>query len=178
GPTRVLLWGHSGGGGKVARRLARPAARGLFHRVATMSGQQITASGPRGATQRAEAYLAALKVDAEQLRSVDTAALVAATRANDPSLVGRSLYFGPVLDQVTLPRHPFYPDAPPAANIPMIIGNTRDETRAFNGNDPGILELGWNELPERLLRALQVDIDPDYVVAEYRRMYPQYTPTE
>jgi para-nitrobenzyl esterase len=104
--------------------------------------------------------------------------LVAATRANDPSLAGRSLYFGPVLDQVTLPRHPFYPDAPPAANIPMIIGNTRDETRAFNGNDPGIFELGWKELPERLLRALQVDIDPDYVVAEYRRMYPQYTPTE
>jgi len=33
-------------------------------------------------------------------------------------------------------------------------------------------------LPERLLRALHVDIDPDYVIAEYRRMYPQYTPTE
>ena len=60
----------------------------------------------------------------------------------------------------------------------MIIGNTRDETRAFHGNDPGIFELGWNELPERLLRALHVDIDPDYVIAEYRRMYPHYTPTE
>src|SRR6185312_5975516 len=177
-PQRVMLFGQSGGGAKIATLLAMPAARGLFHRVATMSGQQITASGPRGASQRAEAYLAALKVDVENLRSIDTAALVAATRANDPSLVGRSLYFGPVLDQVTLPRHPFYPDAPPAANIPMIIGNTRDETRAFNGNDPGIFELGWKELPERLLRALQVDIDPDYVVAEYRRMYPQYTPTE
>jgi para-nitrobenzyl esterase len=177
-PQRVMLFGQSGGGAKIATLLAMPAARGLFHRVATMSGQQITASGPRGATQRAAAYLTALKVDVERLRSVDTAALVAATRANDPSLVGRSLYFGPVLDQVTLPRHPFYPDAPPAANIPMIIGNTREETRAFNGNDPGIFELGWNELPERLLRALHVDIDPDYVVAEYRRMYPQYTPTE
>jgi len=177
-PQQVMLFGQSGGGAKIATLLAMPAARGLFHRVATMSGQQITASGPRGASQRAEAYLAALKVDPERLRSIDTAALVAATRANDPSLAGRSLYFGPVLDQVTLPRHPFYPDAPPAANIPMIIGNTRDETRAFNGNDPGIFELGWKELPERLLRALQVDIDPDYVVAEYRRMYPQYTPTE
>jgi para-nitrobenzyl esterase len=177
-PGCVTLLGQSGGGAKIATLLAMPAARGLFHRVATMSGQQITASGPRGATQRAEAYLAALKVDVQRLRSIDTAALVAATRANDPSLVGRSLYFGPVLDQVTLPRHPFYPDAPPAANIPMIIGNTRDETRAFNGNDPGIFELGWSELPERLLRALHVDIDPEYVIAEYRRMYPQYTPTE
>jgi para-nitrobenzyl esterase len=177
-PQQVMLFGQSGGGAKIATLLAMPAARGLFHRVATMSGQQITASGPRSATQRAEAYLAALKVNVERLRSVDTAALVAATRANDPSLVGRSLYFGPVLDQVALPRHPFYPDAPPAANIPMIIGNTRDETRAFNGNDPGIFQLDWSELPGRLLRALHVDIDPEYVVAEYRRMYPQYSPTE
>ena len=175
---RVMVFGQSGGGAKIATLLAMPAARGLFQRAATMSGQQITASGPRGATQRAEACLAALKVDVAHLRSVDAAALVGATRANDPSLVGRSLYFGPVLDQVTLPRHPFYPDAPPAANIPMIIGNTRDETRAFHRNDPGIFELGWSELPERLLRAMHVDIDPDYVVAEYRRMYPQYTPTE
>ena len=180
-PQRVMVFGQSGGGAKIATLLAMPAARGLFHRAATMSGQQITASGPRGATQRAEAYLAALKIevaDVARLRSIDSAALVAATRANDPSLIGRSLYFGPVLDQAVLPRHPFYPDAPPAANVPMIIGNTRDETRAFHGNDPGIFELGWSELPERLLRALHVDIDPDYVVAEYRRMYPQYTPTE
>jgi para-nitrobenzyl esterase len=177
-PQRVMLFGQSGGGAKIATLLAMPTARGLFHRVATMSGQQITASGPRGATQRAEAYLAALKADVTRLRSLDATALVAATRAGDPSLAGRSLYFGPVLDQVVLPRHPFYPDAPPAAEIPMIIGNTRDETRAFHGNDPGIFELSWSELPERLLRALHVDVDPDHVIAEYRRMYPQYSPTE
>lgn len=181
-PQRVMLFGQSGGGAKIATLLAMPAAHGLFHRAATMSGQQITASGPRGATQRAQAYLAALRVkgaDVARLSSIDAVALVEATRANDPSLAGRAVYFGPVLDQVALPRHPFYPDAPPlGASIPMIIGNTRDETRAFHGNDPGIFDLGWNELSERLLPALHVDIDPDYVIAEYRRMYPQYTPTE
>lgn len=178
---RVMLFGQSGGGAKIATLLSMPSARGLFHRVATMSGQQITASGPRGATQRAAAFMAALEIepaDVARVLAIDAAALVAATRAGDPSLVGRSLYFGPVLDRYTLPRHPFYPDAPDAANIPMIIGNTRDETRAFHGSDPGIFALGWSELPERLLRALHVDIDPDYVIAEYRRMYPDYTPTE
>jgi para-nitrobenzyl esterase len=179
---RVMLFGQSGGGAKIATLLAMPGARGLFQRVATMSGQQITASGPRGATQRAEAFLAALNIeptDVARVLSVDAAALTAATRANDPSLAGRSLYFGPVLDQYTLPRHPFYPDAPPlAASIPMMIGNTRDETRAFHGKDRGIFELSWQELPERLLPALHVDVDPDYVIAEYRRMYPDYTPTE
>ena len=94
-------------------------------------------------------------------------------------MVGRSLYFGPVLDQHSLPRHPFYPDAPPqSANIPMIIGNTRDETIAFLGNEPGIRELSWEALPERLLPQLHVDIDPEYVIATYRRLYPQYTPTQ
>jgi para-nitrobenzyl esterase len=110
---------------------------------------------------------------------VDASALVAATGAADATMMGRSLYFGPVLDQSALPRHPFYPDAPPqSAAIPMIIGNTRDETRAFLGNEPGVHELTWAELPERLLADLHVDIDPDYVIAEYRRLYPDYTASE
>ena len=45
---------------------------------------------------------------------------------------------GPVLDERTLTRHPFYPDAPPqSAGIPMMIGNTHDETRSLIGRgDP------------------------------------------
>jgi para-nitrobenzyl esterase len=181
-PNRVMVFGQSGGGAKIATLMAMPAARGLFHRAATMSGQQITASGPRSATLRASAYLDALKIspaDVGSINAVDVAKLIEATRAADATMVGRSLYFGPVLDQESLPRHPFYPDAPAqSAGIAMIIGNTRDETRAFLGSEPGVHNLGWEELPQRLLPQLQVDIKPEYVIAEYRRMYPQYTPTE
>jgi para-nitrobenzyl esterase len=180
--NRVTVFGQSGGGAKIATLMAMPAARGLFHRAATMSGQQITAAGPRSSTQRARAFIEALGIQVnslERIESVPSADLTEATRAADPSLMGRSLYFGPVLDNEALFRHPFYPDAPPqSAHIPMIIGNTRDETRAFHGNDPGIHELSWSELPERLLAALYVDIDPDQVIAEYRRLYPQASPTE
>ncbi|REP66658.1 carboxylesterase/lipase family protein, partial [Mycobacterium tuberculosis] len=65
-------------------------------------------------------------------------ALLAATRARDPSRVeNSSLYVGPVLDGRSLPVHPFWPDAPAqSAGIPLVIGNTHDETRAFLGNDP------------------------------------------
>jgi para-nitrobenzyl esterase len=181
-PQRVMVFGQSGGGAKIATLMAMPAARGLFHRAATMSGQQLTAAGPRSSTLRAQAYLDALKVpvaDLERLKAVNTALLVEALGTADPTLYGRSLYFGPVLDHDALPRHPFYPDAPPqSAGIPMIIGNARDETRAFHGNDPGIFELSWEELPGRLLPALHVDIEPEYVIAEYRRLYPGYSPTE
>jgi para-nitrobenzyl esterase len=181
-PGCVMVFGQSGGGAKIATMMAMPAARGLFHRAATMSGQQVTASGPRSATLRARSYLDALKIapaDVLKINAADVASLVEALRAPDATMVGRSLYFGPVLDEGSLPRHPFYPDAPPqSAGIPMIIGNTHDETRAFLGNEPGVHNLNWTELPERLLPQLLVDIDPEYVVAEYRRLYPQYSPTE
>jgi para-nitrobenzyl esterase len=176
------VFGQSGGGAKIATMMAMPAAKGLFQRAATMSGQQVTAQGPRGATLRARACLDALKIKPEELQRMSTAAvadLVEATKAADPTMVGRSVYFGPVLDQSSLHRHPFWPDAPSqSANIPMIIGNTRDETIAFLGNEPGIRELTWEQLPERLMPQLHVDIDPDYVIATYRRLYPQYSASE
>jgi para-nitrobenzyl esterase len=179
---RVMVFGQSGGGAKIATLMAMPGARDTFHRAATMSGQQITAAGPRSSTLRAQAFLAALRIepgDAARLEEAGTRHLVDALSAADPTLAGRSLYFGPVLDQAVLPRHPFYPDAPAqSARIPMIIGNTLEETRAFHGDDPGIYALDWQTLPQRLLAALHVDIDPDYVVAEYRRLYPSYSPTE
>ncbi|MDP3403362.1 MAG: carboxylesterase family protein, partial [Brevundimonas sp.] len=48
-PDRVMVFGQSGGGAKIATLMATPSAAGLFHRVATMSGQQVTASGPMNA---------------------------------------------------------------------------------------------------------------------------------
>ncbi len=181
-PGRVMVFGQSGGGAKIATLMSMPAARGLFHCAATMSGQQVTAAGPRSSTLRARNYLQALNIaptSLDRLNTVDVAELVAATKAPDATIAGRSLYFGPVLDQHSLPRHPFYPDAPAqSAHIPMIIGNTRDETIAFLGNEPGVRELTWEQLPDRLLADLFVDIDPGYVIAEYRRLYPDYSPTD
>jgi para-nitrobenzyl esterase len=181
-PKRVTVFGQSGGGAKIATLMAMPAARGLFQRAWTMSGQQVTASGPRSATLRARACLDQMKIKRNELESLlkaSTSTLVEAARAADPTMVGRNVYFGPVLDQDALPRHPFYPDAPPqSADIPMVLGNTLDETRAFHGNDPGIHELTWDELPERLLPALHVDIEPEYVIAEYRKLFPKLTASE
>src|SRR5690606_4668019 len=90
-----------------------------------------------------------------------------------------ALYLGPVMDGTVLPRHPFWPDAPAqSASIPMVIGNTRDETRAFLGNDPANFALDWETLPGKLRTQQYVDIDPHVVVAEYRHLSPDYTPSE
>src|SRR5665213_795013 len=59
---RVLIFGQSGGGAKCATLMAMPSAKGLFHRVITMSGQQITASRRESATARTQAVLKELNL--------------------------------------------------------------------------------------------------------------------
>ncbi len=176
----VTLFGQSGGGAKIATLMAMPAAKGLFHRAWTMSGQQVTAAGPRAASQRAQLVLDHFHCDAETLRRMPLEKLLEATKIRDPSrMESASLYLGPVLDARSLPVHPFWPDAPTqSAGMPMVIGNTHDETRAFLGHDPANFELGWDDLPAKLERQQYVDIPTSQVIAAYRRMYPHYTPSE
>jgi len=183
-PGCVTLLGQSGGGAKIATLMAMPAAAGLFHRAATMSGQQVTASGPLHAAGRARVLLDKLGVTPENaatLAGIPVADLLRAHAGSVDPYIGRgSLYMGPVLDERSLTRHPFYPDAPAqSAGIPMMIGNTHDETRGLIGRgDPGSWTLTWEALPRRLEAELRVDISGDLVVAEYRRWYPQYSPSD
>lgn len=173
-PGNVTLFGQSGGGAKIATLMAMPAARGLFHKAITMSGQQVTASGPLNAAKRAAAYLAAL---GEDPATAPAGALLAALSAGDPVLGGR-VYFGPVVDMRNLPRHPFWPDAPEqSADIPMLLGNTIAETRAFFPADGRVLKgLTWDNLPERAGPEMRVDLEPGWVVQQFRTRYPEASP--
>lgn len=179
-PDRVMIFGQSGGGAKIATLMASPAANWLFHACATMSGQQVTACGPLNGTARAEAYLDALGLprDADALRTAPVAQLVEALQARDPVNPAHGLYFGPLLDERMLTRHPFWPDAPEqSAKIPMILGNTKDETKAFLWNDEAFA-LTWATLPAYLAVQMRCDIHPETVVAKYREWFPELSPTE
>jgi len=176
-PGRVMVFGQSGGGAKIATLMAMPAAAGLFHAAATMSGQQVTASGPLHADTRGSAFLARLgNPSLDALVAMPAARLVEALDATDP-ILGGGVYFGPVLDMKWLTRYPFWPDAAPQSlHIPMILGNTRDETRAFfPPGHPALAGLNWDNLPERLGPELKVDILPEWVVARYRELFPAYS---
>jgi para-nitrobenzyl esterase len=182
-PANVMLFGQSGGGAKIATLMGMPAAKGLFHRAATMSGQQVTAGGPVNATRRAEAFMDRLGLkpgDVQALRGLPAERLLDGLSAPDPILGYGSVWFGPVQDDRNLPRHPFFPDANPLGNaVPMMIGNTRDETMAFMGGDATNFTATWDDLPARLAYPyLRVDVAPEKVIAEYRRLYPTYSPSE
>ena len=181
-PGCVTVVGQSGGGAKIATLMAMPAARGLFHRAVTMSGQQVTASGPQIADRRARVVLDRLGVSATALDALDgipVQRLLEAGQAADPTLPG-ALYFGPVVDGRDLPRHPFWPDSPDhSRRIPMIIGGTRDEVRIFFRSERAhIAALGWDEMTARLGRELRIDCDPRDVVALYRRLRPTASPED
>lgn len=181
-PGCVTVVGQSGGGAKIATLMAMPAAAGLFHRAVTMSGQQVTASGPLNSTRRAEVWLEALGLTPDRIgevRTMPVERLIEAAGATDP-ILGGSLYFGPVLDGRSLTRHPFWPDAPPqSAHIPMMIGNAREETLAFLGNDPANAGLTWETLPGRLTPAqMRIDVAPEEVVAWYRAEHPEMSPDQ
>ncbi len=182
-PSRIMVFGQSGGGAKIATMMAAPAAKALFHSAATMSGQQVTASGPLNATERARAFLEAVSIapdDIDALKSAPVETLIEGLAAADPINSSRGLYFGPVLDERFLTRHPFWPDAPKqSADIPMILGNTHDETRNLIGRrESDAFDLTWDEVPERLAAHLRVDISPREVLDTYRTLYPDYSASD
>lgn len=179
--SRVMVFGQSGGGAKIATLMASPAAKDLFHAAATMSGQQVTASGPLNATRRAEAFLNGLSQDSitpETIRQLPMQALIDGLSTRDPVNPKHGLYFGPVLDHRMLSRHPFFPNAPEQSRqIPMILGNTKDETKAFLWKDEAFA-LTWGTLPAYLSVQLRCDIHPEHVIKKYREWYPDLSPPE
>ena len=188
-PGRVLIFGQSGGGAKCATLMAQPPAHGLFHRVISMSGQQVTGARPEHATVRARAVLKTLgmkigpdgRFDLQILKDpkrMPMEKLMEATRAGG--------YYGPVTDGRSLPRDPFAPDDPSlSAQIPMMLGNTHDETRLLiGGGRPDLFTLTWETLPAALqanatfLSSPTVSLPVDEVIAKYRRWHPDYSASD
>lgn len=180
-PANVTVFGQSGGGAKLVTLMAMPSAAGLFHKVITMSGQHVTAMGPQHAELRMRRFLDHLGLTPEraaELATLPTERLIEALQMDDPIEKG-DIYFWSVMDHDTLPRHPFVPDAPrESAHIPLIIGNTHDEARAFTAGDERNFHLTWDTVAAKLAPEFVVDLNAQYVVDWYRRRFPEMSPVD
>jgi para-nitrobenzyl esterase len=185
-PGNVTIFGESGGGGKVSTLLAMPGAAGQFHRAIIQSGAAVRLRTKERALKLTEAVMKELGITAiEQLRTLPMTSLLAAIKPAERAL-GASTHrlfdrypFGPVVDGDVLPRQPFDPDASGIMlDIPLIIGDMKDETASFLAPD----DLVWHRT---LTEAQMVDrvhaiagADTDRVVKTYRGLYPGASPAD
>lgn len=131
-PGCVMAFGQSGGGWKTSALLAMPAARGLLHRAAVQSGSLLRVRTREESAQHTRSLIEALGLTgkgATRIRDVSWQDLLAAQ-----TRVGAHV-FGPVLDGVHLPRHPWEAGAPPeSADVPLIVSTTLDDASLFFDN--------------------------------------------
>ncbi|HYW43780.1 MAG TPA: carboxylesterase family protein [Bryobacteraceae bacterium] len=182
-PGNVLIYGQSGGGGKVSNLMAMPAAKGLFHRAVVQSGSMMRTGSPGTAARLASAVLEELgisKSELDKLQSVPTATLCSVQAAAQrrlrggaaPGTAGAGIGgWGPIADGTIIPAPPFDPAAPAiSADIPMMIGTCLNEM--VNGTDnPERDTLTDADLLKRAAGRYK-DKAAD-LIAAYRKEYPK-----
>ncbi len=174
----VTLFGQSGGAGKVSVLMGMPAAKGLFHRAIVQSGSEVTSQPRAAATKAAEAFMAGLGLQPNQVDQMAqlpmerlVAALAARTGGGGPG--GGGFRGAPVVDGTSLPANGFDPAASAiSASVPMLIGTTETEvTWNMNTSYDVPDDAG---LRARVARALRVDeAAADHAIAVYRKGRPQ-----
>ena len=159
-PNRVMIFGQSGGGGKVCALLGMPSAHGLFHSAVAQSG--LGSGMPReAATEQTERLLKNLGLTrdkAHELRTVPLDKLIAAyTRG------------GPVIDGKIIPDNPI--GSPLSENVPMVVGFTRTERTVYEVDNPNFGKVTEADL-EANARKLFGD-NAKRVIEMYRARYPK-----
>jgi para-nitrobenzyl esterase len=167
-PSKVMIFGQSGGGAKTSTMLAIPSAKGLFHSAGIQSGSTIRSATREQATKSAELLLAKLGIDKGNIAAIQKLPWQQILEAQT-SLTGAA--FGPVVDGTILPHHPFDPTGPPeSATVPIIISNTLEDAA---------LRLTNFDLTEEGLRTMmnqRYGAKGEAMVAMYRNRYPDKSP--
>ena len=181
-PSRVMIFGESGGGRKVGTLLAMPDAKGLFHRAVIQSGPSIKVRTREDATFAAQAVLDELQIGKSDFRKLQEVPLdklmpayLAASRKHrfNHSTTG----FAPVVDGKVLPGHLFHPTASPVMpDVPVIVGTNRTEltlqlagdTAAFNLDEAGLQSRAKQAFGDKAQSLIDV----------YRKDVPRASPSE
>jgi len=158
-PGNVTIFGESGGAGKVSVVCAMPAARGLFHKAIMQSGPCLQIADKARGTAIARQLLKDLDLSPGQigeLQSMDAMKLAAAADAAEVKVVPRVLGFGPMgliplVDGSVIHHHPFdLAAAPESADVPFLVGSTKEEAVLFVGPFPQWGQFSEAEVMERL----------------------------
>jgi para-nitrobenzyl esterase len=166
-PSRVMVFGQSGGGGKVSTLMGMPAAKGLFHRACAQSGAAVRSGTKAQAAANAKRLVDALGVaSVAELQALPWQKIVDVAGANRGS--GGN---GPVVDGRSLPANVFDPVASPLSrDVPLISSTVETESASWGAPiDP--IEDG--DLLTRVKQTTRLaDADAAALVGVYRSAYP------
>ena len=180
-----MIFGESGGGAKVCTLLAMPAAKGLITGPPIQSGSWLRGMPSDEATSTAKAVLSELGISAsnidelqrvpvQRLLSLKTGAMVPLPPRRGALRMG----FSPVVDGKILPQHPFDPVATPvSADIPLLVGCTREEATLFYLRDESVFSLDEAGLRARVLEMME-EPEASRLIETYKKANPGASPSE
>ena len=124
-PSRVMIFGQSGGGSKTSTLLATPAAKGLFHRAIVQSGSTLRLVSDADAERSADLFLKNLGVTRNRIADLQRFPW---EQLLDAQVQATGATFTPVVDGTYLKHHPFDPIAPvESRDVPVIIATTLED---------------------------------------------------
>ena len=167
-PSRVMIFGQSGGGSKTSCLLATPAAKGLFHRAGVQSGSSLRLQTEEAAARSANAFLKTLGITKKNMGDLQK---ISWEKILEAQTTTRGATFTPVMEGKYLPHHPFDPGAPPESrDVPVIISTTLEDAALSLTNwsldDAGLVAAVNQRYPGKA----------DEILKMYRYQGPSKTP--
>jgi para-nitrobenzyl esterase len=167
-PSRVMIFGQSGGGAKTSTMLAMPSAKGLFHSAGVQSGSTVRSATREAGTKSAEMLLAKLGIAKSNIADIQKVTWQQILEAQT-GLTGAA--FSPVVDGKILPHHPFDPTAPPeSADVPVIISTALEDAAL------GLTNFDLTEEGLRNMMKERYGEKSTGMLALYRDRYPSKSP--
>jgi para-nitrobenzyl esterase len=179
-PGNVMIFGQSGGGGKVVRMMHMPAGKGLFHRVSAQSGSASYRGTDPAASIKAQQTIAAhtlkqLNLTPSQIDTLKTvpykdliAAGTAALRSAAQELGVGNLGWNPIADD----RYVMREFCDWADAIPLMAGTVFSEMQGTLTRGDG-RKNAWTpkEIDDNLSAAF--GDNKNAIVAEFKQAFPR-----
>jgi para-nitrobenzyl esterase len=187
-PAKVMIFGHSGGGAKVATLLAMPAAKGLFNRAVIQSPGPLPLTTPEESAIRTATFLKLVDVspsNIDALFKVPVGKLGAAagtiTGASNFARMNYAQWHTPAYDNTWKPvvdgKAVLHPASNPnaASDVPLMLGTALHEP--FNAlGHPEYAEMKEPQAREILRKHLGPVSDQVYDI--YKAAFPHANPFE
>ncbi len=176
-PENILIFGQSGGGGKVIGMMGMPANKGVVNKAVIQSGG-FSGGTPEDGTEMAKQLLDHLGIaydNVDELLKYKPEELIAATREiNKTRTNGTYFICNPILDGKVIAYDPF--DGAEGSeftkDIIVMTGYTRDDAKLQALFNPPVFKYTFGELAEKFMALGYSAQEAEEIIGIYKRALP------